>query len=117
MKKTGGSRVIFSVLVLAILLSGCFGWFEKEQKSAADEAKKDAAEVGQQEAGAGQPVDVSQPISKGDRDMETPPSFNDGDLYLKAIGDKDLKLCAKIGNVELKLRCETKVKERMEKKK
>lgn len=109
MKSTTRIYAIFSVLVLAVLLSGCFGWFEKEQKPAADEAQKAAAEVGQPGA---KPVDVGQPVSKGDRDMDAPPSFNDGDLYLKAIGAKDLNLCAKIGNAELKARCETKVKEK-----
>lgn len=85
-----------SLLILALasvlLLSGCFG-------------KKDAKKPAAEEVPGGQTVS-GQP-QKSD---EAPPSFQDGDIYLKALATQSLEMCGKISNGTLKTKCEGKVK-------
>lgn len=85
------------VLLLAFLLSGCFGYFKKK------ETKPAAPEMTQTETGS--------PAETGQAEVPEPPSFQDGDYYLQALSTKNAELCVKIGNPRLKERCEMKVKE------
>lgn len=86
------------VLLLSLLLSGCFGFLQKKEtpKPAAPEAAQTQALT---------PAEISQ------AEVPEPPSFQDGDYYLQALSSKNLELCGKIRNSKLKERCETKMKE------
>ncbi|MEK7524355.1 MAG: hypothetical protein AAB588_04995 [Patescibacteria group bacterium] len=84
--------LLILALASALLLSGCFG-------------KKDTQKPAAEEAPSGQTVS-GQP----QKSEETPPSFQDGDIYLKALATKSLEMCGKIKNGSLKTKCEGKVK-------
>lgn len=87
----------FLVFILALLaLSGCFGFLKRgEQKPAAPETAEN-----------GQLVTTEPDENQAQPELPSPPSFQDGDLYLQALAAKDTALCAKIGNESLKARCE-----------
>lgn len=80
-------------LTSALLLSGCFG-------------KKDAQKPAAEEAPNAQTIS-GEPQAKSE---ETPPSFQDGDIYLKALATQSLEMCGMIKNASLKTKCEGKVK-------
>ena len=89
-------------LLTTLILSGCFGFSANDaQKSAADENAQD------QDA----PVTTEADQTPQEEAAPQPPSFQDGDYYLKAVTTYDVTMCAKIGNAKLKERCETNAKQ------
>lgn len=90
-------NLLLAAIGLAFLLTGCFGFFKKDAgpKQAAENIK----------------VLPVPPKPAPPRDENPgPPTFQDGEIYLKALQTKDAGLCAKIQNEALKGRCEMKAK-------
>lgn len=87
----------FALLILVLLLSGCFGYFKKK------ETPKPAAP--QPPAAAAEPS----PAQSGQAEIPEPPSFQDGDYYLQALSSRSLEICAKIRNEKLKVKCDADV--------
>ena len=81
-------KMIASGFILAVALTGCFG---DKKAETAQENNRPAAVVREE-----QPAQQLPPQT---------PSFQDGDLYLKALSTNDKKVCNDIVNVELKTRC------------
>lgn len=91
------NKNIIIMAVIASILTGCFGFFEKEKpKPAAQPA-----------ASAEQTVPRSKEPQSA---IQQPPSFDDGDIYLEALAKKDASRCAKIQNQKLRTRCEGQIK-------
>lgn len=86
----------FALLILVLLLSGCFGYFKKK------ETPKPAAP---EPAAVVEPT----PAQSGQAAIPEPPSFQDGDYYLQALSSRSLETCAKIRNEKLKVRCDADV--------
>lgn len=89
-------RITAIVFLAAILLSGCFGFFEKKSKSAETTERPAASES-------------SSTAQNGKANVPEPPSFQDGDYYLQALAARSLDICQKIKNAKLKQRCEEKI--------
>lgn len=89
-------NLLLAAIGLAFLLTGCFGFFKKDAgvKRAAENVKV---------------LPVPAPQTKPRDENLGPPTFQDGEIYLKALQTKDAGLCAKIQNEALKKRCELKV--------
>lgn len=84
------SRLIFIIGLLGsvIFLAGCFGSSDKDIPQTNTAVRPSAQEE--------------------ERPKNIPPatpSFQDGDLYVQALTDKDKKICTQIVNQQLKTRC------------
>lgn len=95
MKKT----LVGLMLIASLVFSGCSLLGGQENTKPAAEEKQ--VEVVTPQVGTQTPPVV---------EVQTP-SFNDGDLYLKALAEKNVELCKQVKNVDLEARCEKEVKE------
>lgn len=91
-------------LTAAVLfvLSGCFGGPQADTKIPDGAADSDF--INTTETDRTSEAEIKS--ENADANASQPPSFSDGQLYLKAIASKDVKLCAKIQDAELKSRCQ-----------
>lgn len=102
MKKT-----LFLILVLAtVLLSACFGKKDPDPRPAAQEASNSVLD---------QPAVAETPAASTPSKTPAPPSFQEGNFYLRAVQTRDLELCKKIDSQRLLERCEAQVQALIEK--
>lgn len=99
-------KIIFSALISALLLSGCFGLFGGNQQPQQQQQDQQHSAADQQDKNTQTQI----PANTIQASVKEPPSFQDGDYYLQALNAHSIELCAKIGKEKLRARCETDVK-------
>jgi hypothetical protein len=107
-------KIVAVIVVLALLVAGLW-WYSANRnvnigmKNGNVQSQNEDVEQPSEEDVTQNPAS-EQPVSQFSVTADVP-SFADGDLYLKALGARDAKMCDKITSSELKAKCKANVQE------
>lgn len=109
--------LIGAVALITVSMTGCFGSKEDDSQRSAALQEEGSVVVPQVEIKSETEVPPVQNEAQNSQNTKVvaPPSFQDGDLYLQALAQKDLKLCDKIKSQKLKDRCIAEIKKTAQK--